>query len=78
MRGQARSARAVAWNKRSRADEFRARCVGARGTVFTLTQPGSLIKKSNKPLRASKRPIPEPLFAPHQIPFAPSAAEGAA
>ena len=72
MRGQSRSARVAGrWNKTSRAEEFRARCICARGTVFTLAQPGSLIKMSAELERASKRPIPEPLSSPRQIPYAP-------
>ena len=80
MRGLSGTARVAArWDQTSRAGRFRQTLIGgAHRYPFTVAQPGSLSKKSNWPLRASKRPIPEPLFAPHQIPFAPSAAEGAA
>ena len=79
MRGLFGTARVAArWNQTSRAENFRRLLVRAHSDPFTVAQPGSLIKKSNWALRASKRPIPEPLFAPHQIPFAPSAAKGAA
>lgn len=69
---------AARWNQTSRAGNFRRPLIVAHRDPFTVAQPGSLIKKSNWPRRASKRPIPEPLFAPHQIPFAPSAAKGTA
>jgi hypothetical protein len=72
VRGQSRSARVAGrWNKTSRAEEFRARCIGARGTVFTLARPGSLIEMSAELQRTSKRPIPQPLSSPRQIPYVP-------
>ena len=84
MRGQSQSALVTArcttarWNKTSRAGKMRARLISARGAVFTLAQPGSLIKTSVWPQRASKRPIREPLSTSRQIPSAPHAADGAA
>src|SRR5215471_12481656 len=70
VRGLSGTARvAPRWNQTSRARSFRWPLVGARRNLFTVAQPGSLIKKSNWPLRASKRPIREPLLTPHQIPF---------
>jgi hypothetical protein len=57
---------------------FRARLIGARAVVFTLAQPGSLIKTSVWPQRASKRPIRQPLSTSRQIPSAPHDADGAA
>jgi hypothetical protein len=79
VRGQSQSALVTArWNKTSRAGKFRARLTGARGVVFTLAQPGSLIETSVAPQRASKRPIREPLSTSRQIPFASHDADGAA
>jgi hypothetical protein len=84
VRGQSQSALVTArcttarWNKTSRAGKFRARLISARGAVFTLAQPGSLIKTSVWPQRASKRPIRGPLSTSRQIPSAPHAADGAA
>ena len=83
MRGQSQSALVTArwmtarWNKTSRA-EGSARLIGARAVVFTLAQPGSLIKTSVWPQRASKRPIRQPLSTSRQIPSAPHDADGAA
>ena len=79
MRGQSRSALVAArWNRTSRAGKLRARLIGARAVVFTRAQPGSLIKTSVWPQRASKRPIRQPLSTSRQIPSAPHDADGAA
>ena len=79
MRGQSQSALVTArCNKTSRAGKFRAPLIGARGVLLTLIQPGSLIKTSDWPQRASKRPIRGPLSTSRQIPSAPHAADGAA
>lgn len=79
MRGLSGTAKAAAWrNNTPLPSRFRGPLVGEHGELFTLAQPGSLIKRSNRPQRASKRPIREPLSTPLKIPFVPLAADGAA
>jgi hypothetical protein len=79
VRGQFGTAQAAAgWNYTPLAGRLRGPLVSVRRDLFTLAQPGSLIKTSNWSRRASKRPIRKPLSTTHQIPFAPPDADGAA
>ena len=72
VRGRFGTAQVAAeWNYTLLAERLRRPRVGARRDLFTLAQPGSLIKMSNWPQRASKRPIRKPLSVTHQIPFSP-------